>query len=1213
MRMIEKVNRGDLRRFFRSKSDFWLVMFLMSIFCVFPVYSASNEISGIENGQLESNMWLLTDIQSQEVNIYFQEEPIVIDKNHLQTKLRFSLNSDSVKKWNLKIFDPRTLEILFTLNGTSEELGEPIECNLYGNQRNQYYCMFTLSSPNENSLKSRPFIFYMRRKGDGLTTDLSSKVNSTEQRLDNGINEWVFFDVSNDEINLYIEQVPHVIDRNDLQRTLQLYFHADQQKLIKEWKMRLYDSETLEPVLTFNGTAKDLGEPIEWILNDKLADEYYCMFTVFYETHVPIESKPYIFFIRRQEDKDYGESNSMESDENSGGVAPIDLEEAQEEYIVEKPGKIQIEQFFMVGFADLTLGKIDIQRHVEAVSGLDDYEEGIYLDGHLALYLKGKIQGKYLLTAQIDTDEKPVEEMFVNLTRKESSYILQNIEPDVYYPVYGDDSVSSIEIDTSGKLYLKIEWDQSEILWGNYRIGLNETEIMNFNRQLYGAKAHFESPAMVDADNSQTKADFFWAEALTLHSKDEIKTTGGLLYYLKHTDMINYSEQLTVEVRDTISGRVIRSYPLKAGRDYKIDWLNGIIILTQRIESNVDLEELITNKETYLIAEYEYDPQSDLDNSTYGCRTSHYFTDTLKLGGSFFKEKVADGKSYQLYGFDASYKLHGNTYLTAEWANSGKIFSGNFYSEDGGLTYIELPELDEKKNGRAVALGLKTNLPQLSVGISNFNLSLNYKFYEKGFSTSKVQALNDISQYDLKVSTDFVSGYLKDYTLVSKYNYKKDGQSTATSSVCLMNDQSDSLKITRELKYQSTQEPNQKESSNLVAAVRFEYKPDEFTTIYSNPQLTLMSNGESEKDNRVTLGFDRVVDNKTHFNYEVSGGDFGCRINLGGGHDFTSNNNIYANVLFVLEQQKNEKTLLTLGHRGKLTDLLDMYVEHQLGYGDLEDSITDILGLDYTPTANWAFFVDYTKKKIERLANQSTEIISRNLLSNGVTYHSEEIDYSTRLQMKQDRGAENIEEYLLTNSLEWEMNYMISLLVGFDYSLTKTDLKEEDNKKSVRGDLGLAFRPTDEDRLNLFGKYTYLYNSPLEEVDLFPAEQAHIISFEGLYDLTEKWQIGEKLAYKNVKTNSDDHSDTWEESKTYLWVNRLNYHLINQWDINGEYRVLLNPLANDKKSGFLVAFYYRINPDFKIGAGYNFTDFSDDLTDLNYQEKGPFVNLIVLW
>jgi hypothetical protein len=29
-----------------------------------------------------------------------------------------------------------------------------------------------------------------------------------------------------------------------------------------------------------------------------------------------------------------------------------------------------------------------------------------------------------------------------------------------------------------------------------------------------------------------------------------------------------------------------------------------------------------------------------------------------------------------------------------------------------------------------------------------------------------------------------------------------------------------------------------------------------------------------------------------------------------------------------------------------------------------------------------------------------------------------------------------------------------------------------------------------------------------------------------------------------------------------------------------------------------------------VGVGYNFTDFADDLTDLSYRSRGPFVNIL---
>ena len=43
---------------------------------------------------------------------------------------------------------------------------------------------------------------------------------------------------------------------------------------------------------------------------------------------------------------------------------------------------------------------------------------------------------------------------------------------------------------------------------------------------------------------------------------------------------------------------------------------------------------------------------------------------------------------------------------------------------------------------------------------------------------------------------------------------------------------------------------------------------------------------------------------------------------------------------------------------------------------------------------------------------------------------------------------------------------------------------------------------------------------------------------------------------------------------------------------------------NEQRSGALVAMYRYVGKHVKIGAGYNFTDFSEDLTDLSFQQRG---------
>jgi len=64
-------------------------------------------------------------------------------------------------------------------------------------------------------------------------------------------------------------------------------------------------------------------------------------------------------------------------------------------------------EWFYVGLADLAVGRtFDINKRVEALN--DDDRDRFYTRGRAAGYIKGKIQGKYLLTAAIDTGDEDV-------------------------------------------------------------------------------------------------------------------------------------------------------------------------------------------------------------------------------------------------------------------------------------------------------------------------------------------------------------------------------------------------------------------------------------------------------------------------------------------------------------------------------------------------------------------------------------------------------------------------------------------------------------------------------------------------------------------------------------------------------------------------------------------------------------------------------------
>ena len=82
------------------------------------------------------------------------------------------------------------------------------------------------------------------------------------------------------------------------------------------------------------------------------------------------------------------------------------------------------------------------------------------------------------------------------------------------------------------------------------------------------------------------------------------------------------------------------------------------------------------------------------------------------------------------------------------------------------------------------------------------------------------------------------------------------------------------------------------------------------------------------------------------------------------------------------------------------------------------------------------------------------------------------------------------------------------------------------------------------------------------------------------------------------------------DSRANLYVVRADWHFIYRWDALVEARMLDLPDAEDRRSGVLVTLYRHLGNHVKVGVGYNFCDFSDDLTELDYTHQGVFFNLV---
>ena len=147
--------------------------------------------------------------------------------------------------------------------------------------------------------------------------------------------------------------------------------------------------------------------------------------------------------------------------------------------------------------------------------------------------------------------------------------------------------------------------------------------------------------------------------------------------------------------------------------------------------------------------------------------------------------------------------------------------------------------------------------------------------------------------------------------------------------------------------------------------------------------------------------------------------------------------------------------------------------------------------------------------------------------------------------------------------------------------------------------------------MNILGKYTFLYDLGTSgQDDSRPEERSHIFSLEGIYDLNQRWEVGAKYAHREGDVRLLRGSGEWFESGAHLAVIRTRYHFIKKWDALMVYRWLEAETEDDDKQGFLLGAYRHIGKNFKVGAGYNFTDFDDDLTDQDYESDGWFFDVV---
>ena len=900
--------------------------------------------------------------------------------------------------------------------------------------------------------------------------------------------------------------------------------------------------------------------------------------------------------------------------------------------------------FFMVGLANITVGENDLSGSVEALGEDDHFDEDIWVDGRLAFYLKGKVKGKYLITAQLDTTEDELRNLGDRLDDEDPARIFRQLDPDQYYAVYGDDSTTIDDTDSQGMFYLRVDWDKSMALWGNYNTDLTGTEFAQYNRSLYGAKLEHRNVNTTEFGDHRHEVHAFASQAQNVAAHNEFIATGGSLYYLRNTEVVQGSEKVWVEVRNRDTEQVTENITLKHGEDYDIDYLQGRIILTRPL-TQVDLgngpsiirDEPLEGDDVFLLVDYEYNPDSfDADDVTAGLRGKAWLNKYIGIGGTYVSEE-RDGEDYELKGADVTIKAGKGTYLKFEYAESDAIqTSQSLISSNGGITFDQQATAgDQDDKAEAFGLEARANFAEMTNNEHQGFIMAWWKDRDAGFS-STARIDDGIETTDIGLEGEYqATRNLKLSTRITNLD-KENVNDLTTASIQADYSLTDRLTVGAELRHEDEDNETLGDSKATLGGLGLRYRIDRKTELYTTGQLVLSESGEYRDNAGFTVGASRQVTSKLALKGEVFHGDRGDAFIIGGEYAITPNSNISINAGFgkgaatqvgtnyttasglelygsyAVDPDRTDSgaNSFTFGTKRKLQNGLQIYSESQFGEGEDEQSIGRTYGLDYDLTEEWRLSASLQTNDVDL----SSGDIDRRAATIGARFKNNRVRFGTVLEYREDDDQStdlDNTQWVTSNTIEWQKSESLRLLGKLDLSTTHSERNKNDEARYAEFDLGFAYRPAFNDRLNVLGKYTFLYDLGTSgQEDSTTDERSHIFSLEGIYDLNQRWELGAKYAHREGDVRFTRGSGPWFESGAHLAVIRTRYHFIKKWDALMEYRWLEAETEDNDKHGFLIGAYRHIGEHFKLGAGYNFTDFDDDLTDQDYESDGWFFDVV---
>ena len=366
-----------------------------------------------------------------------------------------------------------------------------------------------------------------------------------------------------------------------------------------------------------------------------------------------------------------------------------------------------LRDMFAVGIIEgiLNFGDEDLSDNISQTGLEDEISSFDMIDGagaRISLFLKGKVRGDYLLTLAYDSD-------------KDSSDKLYNdIDPDEFYPIYGDSSINGFEAQSTSDIFVKIAKNNSFIMYGDFNTkdyDDKNIDLGNYNRTLTGLKQKYQ--------RNKITLNYYISQETFGSRTVEFESSGGFGPYnfSNGEEVSENSEKVTIITKDKNTGVVIQETKMSRFTDYEINGFYDGIVFREPIP-------IVDSDFNPNFIRIDYETESDNEKYLiYGVKGSYAVTKDLSIGLNYNASNEEDNKfsitstniNYEKDGLKANFEMAESnnqnikgygaklniTYnetgksivLRAETAN--RDFDNKYTSVDGGKTVISLKTKNE--------------------------------------------------------------------------------------------------------------------------------------------------------------------------------------------------------------------------------------------------------------------------------------------------------------------------------------------------------------------------------------------------------------------------------------------------------------------------------------------------------------------------------------